>query len=114
MNKLEKIIWKLDGLFGLTYENLRIKPKRFIIGLVILSLIIGVSMSFVFKNFEEIINKENKRAILLEITQACEDGCVMSQGLNYEDLFLDTSDEINNKIALCIFKCNDRYYYDLK
>ena len=51
-----------------------------------------------------------KCGINLKITHACEDGCVMGHGLNYDDSPLNQSNEINDKIFRCIIMCNNKYY----
>lgn len=69
----------------------------FVIGLVLGGL--ALTMTY----------KQNNK---LQLTEACEQGCVWSQGYEYTDNFVNHTN--SDETIQCIFKCNDVFYYGVK
>ena len=82
--------------------------SKYLFIIIPLCLLIGIVI-FGNKIYDAFDNQQNE--CKLKITQACEDGCVMSQGLDYNDNPINISKEINDKIFLCIGKCNNKYFF---
>lgn len=77
----------------------------------IIILILWILFLLILSMFNTYNNNKYRTNQKLIITQACEDGCVMSQGLNYDQEELSNDSIINSIIFTCIFKCNDKYFY---
>lgn len=88
-----------------------------IIGIVVISLSnnpiliqFGIDEESLTKMDEISLNLENYNNDL-EVTQACEYGCVIGNGAEYNDSAYDYPKEVNDKIMPCIFRCNDEFYF---
>lgn len=71
--------------------------------------------NFSYEQFYDLLSKEipSIEDYKLKLTEACEEGCVMSRGLKINDSIMDYPIEVSEKVISCIFKCNDKYYYEI-